>query len=113
MVQVRQGDLLLEQVGEVAAEAEPVPHRGRPAHVLARGERTGHAHRVVAGPGVSLLRSPPRDREGLTIGYLALERAASLEHEEHRPVRLDPGVWRVRRQRRWDPAADGWAPAGD
>jgi hypothetical protein len=116
-VQVRQGDIFLEQVRELpeqVAAVEPSDRGGKPVHVLATGETTGHAHCVAARLGVTWFVStepaiPP------TLGWLRLTRQALLEHDEHAPVALPRGSYRVVRQRRYDPASDvvNWRHAGD
>lgn len=62
--------------------------------VLAEGEVTGHAHRVEDD-----------EAELVEIGgrmLLVLERAATVTHEEHKPVTLEPGVWEIGRVQEYD-----------
>ena len=106
-LQVRQGDLLVERVhvlptGLVAVEAGS--HGGRRAHVLARGERTGHAHWPPAEPTVCFFRAVAGP-VGLMLGYADIPSPTNLRHDEHRPVRLGPGLWRIRRRRQYVPGA--------
>jgi hypothetical protein len=91
----RQGDVLLVRV-DAAPEGEPVgPEHGR--LVLARGEATGH-HHSVAAERATLLRTA----DGL---YLRITAPTPLEHQEHGPIRLEPGDYRVVRQREYTPGA--------
>jgi hypothetical protein len=113
----RQGDIFLEPVAVLpagCAESVPQDRAGELVHVLAEGELTGHAHRVLAGPGVDLLRD--QDGSGgtdpLAIGYLRLKKLARLVHDEHAPVDLPPGDYRVVQQRRYDPQGP-WRRGGD
>ena len=69
--------------------------------VLARGELSGHAHRIVDGKA-SLHRLPAG---GL---FLRVEsRSARLFHEEHEDVRLPRGNYEIRQQREFDWFATG------
>jgi hypothetical protein len=105
----RQGDVLLQQVAaapSVANEVAPRRHGDELAHVLAAGEESGHAHRVPAEPGTRLLQ----DRDE---AWLELVAPARLLHEEHAPIDLPAGTYRVVRQRRYDPRRAGWRHGGD
>src|SRR5262245_19031332 len=82
----RQGDVLLVPVTAVPESATAVA-RDRGRVVLAYGEVTGHAH-VVASAGATQLAYAD-DR------YLRLREAATLTHEEHSPIALAPGAYRV------------------
>ena len=94
--QYRQGDVLLIRVrmpSQTRRLLRPVPRRdGRV--VLAYGEATGHAH-VIDSPRAELLES----RDGRT--YLGLDEVSALTHEEHGAIRLEPGFYRVVRQREY------------
>ena len=98
MRQVRQGDVLLERVEQVPAGA--VRQASGARIVLAEGEATGHAH-AVESEGAAVFTAPDGRR------YLVLTRAAQLEHEEHAPIALEPGAYRVVRQREFDPRVHG------
>ena len=96
--QYRQGDVLRIRVrmpAQSRRQLRPVPRTGDRV-VLAYGEATGHAH-VIDSPRAELLES----RGGRT--YLGLDKVSALTHEEHGPIRLDPGLYRVFRQREYAP----------
>lgn len=96
--QCRQGDFLLERVdGALPADAvlQPPDPEGV---VLGRGERAGHTHRVV-GADAALYAARGGER------FLVVSGEAVLRHEEHNPIRLVPGVYKVTRQREWTPPA--------
>ena len=87
--------------GDVWVESAPVPvnAQAKAGTVLAYGEVTGHAHRLLmdgllyeAEDGTTYIRVP---NEGTT-----------LTHEEHGPVTIPGGDYLVRIQREWDPFAD-------
>lgn len=89
----RQGDVLLVRV-EAMPDGRPVEaESGR--LILARGEVTGHHHSVAAGDA-ALLESA----EGL---YLRIMAPTPLEHQEHAAIPLQPGAYRVVRQREYTP----------
>ncbi|CAL9352567.1 hypothetical protein [Streptomyces sp. enrichment culture] len=100
----RQGDVLLVPVAEEAVPAHvagaPRERRdGRGRLVLALGEVTGHAHAVV-GPG-ELVREPGPSGPML----LRLPRGGRVVHEEHAPIALPAGWYRVVRQREYVPGS--------
>lgn len=77
---VRHGDVLLLRTGDVPADhsdREPL------TAIVARGEATGHAHRV-RGNGIALRG----DR-------LLVPEETEITHEEHRALVLVPGEYRV------------------
>ena len=97
-----QGDLLFERVVDVIATAETAA--SGPV-VLAEGEETGHRHmvwdRVAFFRDDGLARDIP---DGLYVGHLQVsDGLARVQHEEHAPVELTQGLWRVRRQRELEP----------
>ena len=96
MNQYRQGDVLLVRVDELPGKIEEID-REKGRLVLARGEATGHAH-VVRERRSRLVR----DAEGET--FLDVAAPAKLEHEEHGPIALEPGVYKVIRQREYSQA---------
>ncbi len=91
--QFRQGDVLLVKVDALPAGAELQEVEDR--IVLAYGEVTGHAH-AVGLEGAKLYRSNGDD-------LLKVHTATALVHEEHSPIPLDPGVYKVVRQREYTP----------
>ena len=91
--QYRHGDVFVERVAGTISAAATVRATG----IVAYGEATGHAHRVVGGtvyeePGGSL--------------WIAAETATTLTHEEHGVIPLPAGIYRVTQQREWDPYAE-------
>lgn len=100
-----QGDLLIERVADRPICDDPVPADADRAVVLAEGEFTGH-HHVVRGR-VLLERQEIFARdipEELYVGHLSVEGpSAELVHEEHAPITLPRGTYRVRVQRELDP----------
>jgi hypothetical protein len=89
---VRHGDVLVQRVDSIPGGA-----RKRAGQVLVRGEATGHSHRVgEAGAGVIFE----------TNHEMFLQIVASigtLVHEEHGPIELQQGYYRVWTQREYTP----------
>lgn len=100
--QYRQGDVLLIPVESVPQDAiQESPDGSRV--VLAYGELTGHAHAMNPQVAVTFQRGQER--------YLDVKDGAVLRHEEHSPLTLDQGVYRVVIQREYEPA--GFRPVAD
>lgn len=87
---LRQGDVMLLPVSSMPKglrRIEPGP-RGT---VLALGESSGHAHRFAPGAAVALFR-PDDAGSG---GWLVVDEPAALLHEEHTPIDVPPGIYRL------------------
>lgn len=87
----RQGDILLVKVEPPLGLRHDIPPDPDGKLVLARGERTGHDH-AVKSSGMSAF-------EINTWVFLCCPHAAELVHDEHAPISLEPGFYRVIRQR--------------
>ena len=102
MTMYRQGDVLLIRVDDIDTTA-PQQRDTAGRIVLAYGEVTGHAH-AIHDHGVTLYGTDLAERflEVLTEG------GAILSHEEHGPIQLPEGNYRVVRQREWAPEGARW-----
>jgi hypothetical protein len=89
----RHGDVLVSETAEIPAEAKKQTHP-----VLAEGEMTGHSHRI-AEPGAAELY-----QLGSDIYLRIVAPAATLIHQEHGPITLSTGTYRVWRQREYSPS---------
>jgi hypothetical protein len=99
---VRQGDVLLIPVPAVPKRlASVLRERGR--LVLALGEATGHAHVVESESAELVSADDARELYLLVHG----PEPATLEHDEHDPIPLEPGVYQVVRQREYEPTLQG------
>ncbi len=95
--QYRQGDVLLiqeDKLPEGCLEEEVCGTR----IVLALGEATGHSHAIDASFARAYQNSGER--------YLVAQMGAVLKHEEHDHLSIKPGVYRVLKQREYEPT--GW-----
>ncbi len=85
----RQGDVLIMEIPQMPPNAAEVHDE---VLVLAEGELTGHAHRVR-------LRNGTRGfRRGAHL-FLKSDRAFRVDHEEHKPIDLPPGNYKIINQR--------------
>ncbi len=82
----RQGDVLIVAVNEIP-ESQPVA-REQDHVVLAHGEVTGHSHRI-ASRHATLMRTEA------DVRYMRVTAPVELRHEEHSPVKIPPGNYRV------------------
>ena len=100
-----QGDLLIERVADVEPSGAMMSVDQTGAIVLAEGELTGHRHAIYER--VTMFRDDALAREipaGLYVGHVKVSGGpATLLHEEHAPVSLADGTYRVRRQRELEP----------
>jgi hypothetical protein len=96
---LRQGDVLLIQVAALPANVNPVECKDR--CVLAYGEVTGHAH-VIEARHVKAFSDRPTFDAGAERFIQALEKTA-LRHEEHSPIEIPPGIYRVAVQTEYTP----------
>jgi len=90
----RHGDVIIAAAAEVSADARP-----RHSAVLARGEATGHSHRIADPSDVELF-------EAKDVGFLRVNAdSATLIHDEHKPITLPRGIYRFWQQREYTPKA--------
>ena len=90
--QYRHGDVLIEEVDHLPTRREKLQHT-----ILAHGEVTGHCHRIKEFDDADLYESP----NGLFLHVRGT--AVSVIHEEHMPITLATGFYRVWRQREYSP----------
>jgi hypothetical protein len=94
MMLYRHGDVLIASVPNLPAQANK-----RSGTILARGEITGHSHRVAEIGAAQLYDF--KLETFLEVGASI----ATLVHEEHKPIKLPKGIYRVWMQREYTPAA--------
>jgi hypothetical protein len=104
-----QGDILIERVDAAAVSGEVICAAAGGSVIVAAGEATGHKHRLVGTftwyRDDALARDIP---DGLYVGHVQVLRpAAQVTHEEHGPLALDAGTYRLRRQRQLEPTDVG------
>jgi len=94
----RQGDLLFVQA-EIPQDAEQ-----QDDGVIARGEVTGHMHRISDGAKAVLMVAAAQ-------AYVRAMRDAEIVHDEHNAITLPAGDWQVVRQSEYTPS--GWRQVED
>lgn len=98
----RQGDVLLVPCDDIPLGArEEAAEAGQV--VLAHGEHTGHSH-VMRGDRVCYFRDDGTGGGGAYIRVTGRE-PVDLSHEEHSPLAIPPGTYRVVQQREYQPRA--------
>ncbi|MCM8796693.1 MAG: hypothetical protein NC923_02265 [Candidatus Omnitrophica bacterium] len=93
----RQGDLLIVKVNPIPTDAVK-----RESRILVEGEATGHMHKLTGGEVYE---------KGDTLYFKVSDEAVTLEHPEHRALTFEPGIYKVIRQREYEPA--GWRYVAD
>lgn len=95
-MQIQQGDVLLQKIEKLPTGLKrKADKRGA---VLAEGEATGHYH--VAEGEVELFAA-----EDGTL-YLQVAGTATVAHQEHRHVTLEPGTYQIGIVQEYDYLAD-------
>ena len=88
----RHGDVLIQACAGIPTEATRLPHL-----ILAKGELTGHAHQIQERGAAELFRHDE------TLYLRVTANRATLTHQEHAPILLDRGTYRVWVQREYSP----------
>ena len=106
-MRLRHGDVLVDKIERQKVAALKALPRSRMGAVLAEGEKTGHRH-YLSGRNVELyeLATDP----SVKICRVGAG-GATLRHEEHGPLELPPGDYRVTIKRQYSP--EGWESVQD
>lgn len=88
----RQGDVLI-----AANEKIPTDAKLLPTPILARGEITGHSHRIAE---VNAAECWELDGQ---LYLKVIAESATVIHDEHKPITLPRGIYRVWLQREYSP----------
>ncbi|HYG33207.1 MAG TPA: hypothetical protein VEC99_00395 [Clostridia bacterium] len=90
--QYRHGDVLIEEANAMPEVREKLQHT-----ILAHGEVTGHCHRIKELNSADLYTTS----QGLFLHVRG--NSVTVIHEEHAPITLTSGYYRVWRQREYSP----------
>ena len=90
---IQQGDVLIVSVEEMPDGKSVQPEDGN--YILAKGEVTGHAHRIENIAGVEFV-----EKDGMF--YIRNKKPITVTHEEHKPVTIPSGIWKVGIVREYD-----------
>lgn len=105
----RQGDVLIERIDSIPAKATKQKRTTRV--ILAHGEVTGHHHQLETRDPADWWKegeiAPTNEKPSVLAGaiFLNLIDGGMVKHDEHSPVTLPPGKYRVTRQREYSPEA--------
>ena len=97
-----QGDILFERIS--STDFDPNTQLCEQL-VIAEGEATGHRHIIRSGATMFRDDAMAHDMDSeLYVGHVRVSKqGSSVEHDEHAPLFLPPGTYRVRRQRELQP----------
>lgn len=95
-MQKQQGDVTFETVGTLPTGAVKVKAKPR-GFILAEGEATGHAH-CIAETDSAICELYEKDG----ILYVKVVKPIPVTHEEHKPVELEPEIWKIGRVNEFD-----------
>ena len=90
---IRQGDVLIIPLNNSQLKGRKLPHL-----TLAKGEVTGHSHRISQG------KAELYERNG-TVFLRIISDTAKLEHEQHHALNIPRGDWMIKIQREYQPVA--------
>lgn len=96
----QQGDVLLFKVDSLPTKGLKKAKRVGSRFILAEGEVTGHAH-AIADPNVDVMV----DKDG-NLFMEVTDKPVTLVHEEHGPIAVEPGQYRIGRVVEEDPFED-------
>ena len=88
----RHGDVMIQSVKDIPSGA-----KRRPGAILMHGEITGHTHRIKESGACELY-----EIDG-TLYMKILTDQATVVHEEHLPISLKQGFYKVWQQREYTP----------
>ena len=98
----RQGDILIVPMPKKQFKRARRRHPENGCVVLAYGEVTGHAH-IMDADSVRLYDA--YDDDGSIEEVLLVDETTLLTHDDHLPIRIPKGVYRVIHQREYSPRA--------
>jgi len=99
LIQRRQGDILIMEIADIPEDAQK-----QTTNIVARGEVTGHTHRLSAGAQAAIMMA------GASM-YIECLKQSKLLHDEHAPIDLPVGNYKVVRQQEFLPR--GWQQVAD
>ena len=89
-MKLQQGDVILNSV-DYEIKGKKLDHL-----VLAEGEATGHRHQLVDGLGQLIMMDK-------IMHLQVFSETALLKHEEHKPIIVPKGNWKINIVREYDP----------
>lgn len=99
----RQGDVLIERIAKIPESVRKQSKQKRGQRItVALGEATGHHHSLDIRDADWWKTADETDIQ--RTQYLNVKKAANLTHQEHAPIPLAPGKYKVTIQREYSPA---------
>lgn len=89
-----QGDVFFVKV-DVIPETKKIVKPSKEGYIIAKGEITGHAHKIEDVVNVIVYQVDD-------VYYIECLEPVYVMHDEHKPITLDPGIWKVGIQREYD-----------
>lgn len=99
----RQGDVALVKISKPTVKLEEINVKGRV--ILAYGEATGHHHsiNVLERPDIKFYKVKEQEQ---THMLFIPDLPATLEHQEHGAIVLEPGWYQIENQVEYDPEGE-------
>ncbi len=95
-MQKQQGDVMFEKIDSLPIDIKIGKAKAR-GFVLMEGEVTGHAHCIAeTDPSICELY----EKDGLL--YVKAHKPVTVTHEEHLPMTLEPGIWKIGQVKEFD-----------
>lgn len=101
----RHGDVLLERINNATEIKDETKLVSTGSMTVAEGELTGHKHTLnpQSGTQVQIYQNIENPDEK----YVAVVNGSTvLEHQEHKPIDVEEGLYRVRIEREFDPTTE-------
>lgn len=98
--QFRQGDVLIQRVDNIPANL--TRQKGPP--ILAHGEVTGHAHAIEDKEVKVWVPEGTGENVDASLKFAEITKPTRVLHQEHAPIELEPGTYKIVRQREYSPA---------
>lgn len=95
MLFIRQGDILFEKIDEVDSSKQNLDTK-----TVALGEITGHSHSFNKQSQILLSKKVDED---VPTQLVVLDESAQLTHQEHLPINIPQGIYRIRREQSYNP----------
>lgn len=89
-----QGDVFFLKVNHIP-DGKKVVQPSPEGYIIAKGEISGHTHKIEDFVNVILYQVGD-------VYYIKCLKPVSVIHNEHKPIVLEPGIWRVGIQREYD-----------
>lgn len=105
-IQARQGDIFFRSVAKL-----PSGLKKRESNVLAYGEVTGHAHKIIT-PSMDNLEMMSDEKGDIFV--MSPKEQIVVGHDEHDQITLPAGEWFcISRQREYDPLSEAQRVVAD